>query len=256
MKKIHLITLLLTSMAIFGQAPRGFYATAGVSQSNLNSSDLVSTPGIGYKLGINFNMGYHENFNYQIEILFNHKVLNFKTIGSRTGTLGEEKYLSESLDVGFYYNYYILKPQEDKFFFGPQIGIASSIAGQFSKESAFKGVLDFSNSDGMSQEEILASIENGTYNDESYYLLPYSISGDKFSNTPKINFDAGLGLSGGYNNFRFDLRYTKGLNNRLAGLETNSYDSNNRYNGPELKGKLNTISLSISYLMFKKNKNK
>jgi hypothetical protein len=244
MKKTLLFAIFLATFAGYSQAPRGFYATAGITQTELKSSDLLSTPGIGYKTGLNFNMGYHENYNYQIEMLFNHRALNFKTVSADYQTVGEQKYISETIDVGFYFNYYILKPEEDKFFLGPQIGFAAAITGQFTPGKTKTAEYDFNNYSEESYNEY-----NHT---QGKYLLPYLLDEGSFENTPQINFDAGLGLTGGYNDWRFDLRYTKGLNNRLSGVETNNYDESHTYTGPALSGKLNTISFSVSYLFWKR----
>ena len=256
MKKTILSAIFIASISCFAQAPRGLYGSVGISQSNLSSSDVLSSPAIGYKFGLNFLMGYHENYNFQAEFLFNNKAIKLKTIGSQTGNLGQETYLSQSLDVGCYFNYYILKPEEDKFFLGPQIGVAASIGGQLSTYNELKEMFDFSDeSSGSSDFSNYSDATSFDYtSSESRYLLPYSISGDELSKAATLNFDAGFGLTGGYNNFRFDLRYSKGLNNRLEGAQTNSYDANNQYTGPTLKGKLNTLSFSVSYLIWKRNK--
>jgi len=248
MKKIIILAIFLATFAAYSQAPRGFYALAGITQSDLKSDDLLSTPGIGYKAGLNFNMGYHESYNYQIEMLYNHRALNFKTVTADYLTVGEKRYISETIDVGFYFNYYVLKPEEDKFFLGPQIGFTTAITGQFTPAKTKYVEYDYNN---FTEESYTAY-----YNNENQYLLPYLLESESFDNTAQVNFDAGLGLTGGYNDFRFDLRYTKGLNNRLSGVETNSYDDNHRYTGPALTGKLNTISFSVSYLFWKRIRKK
>ena len=62
---------------------------------------------------------------------------------------------------------------------------------------------------------------------------------------------AGIGLTGGYNDFRFDLRYNLGLTDLLSNVQTNSYDENNNYTGPSLEGKMNTVTFTISYRLNK-----
>lgn len=227
MKKTILLAILMASFITYAQAPRGVYATLGVSQSEFASKDVLSDPGIGFKGGLTAAIGFHETFNYQLEMHYNRKTVNFKTLGDDYTTVGKSKYLSESIDVGAYFNYYILKPDEDKFFFGPQIGGNVSVFG------------------------LLTPADNKSAQDR---ILPYLLKDNSFQNESEINFDAGIGITGGYNRFKFDLRYTKGLNNRLAHTEIDSYDENNRYTGPALNGKLNSISLSFSYLFYQRIK--
>lgn len=200
------------------QAPRGFYLTAGLKTTTLTSDDLLSDSGLGYKAGVNFNWGYHENFNYQIEILYDQSTVDLLTVDENYEAAGKTKFNSNSVDVGFYFNYYLLKPDEDQFFLGLQIGGSTSFSGERSYDGG---------------------------NTERY--LPYLLSEVNLADVSSINYAAGIGVTGGYNDFRFDLRYTHGLNNYLKDVQTNSYDEFNRYTGPELEGKLSSISFSISY---------
>ncbi len=226
MKKKFIILVLLTfffSSNTFAQAPRGFYAAAGINQSTLSSSDLISNYGTGYKVGFVFNFGYHESYNYQIDFFVNQTSFKAKTVDNNLENLRDTKLNIGGLEAGFYFNYYILKPDEDKFFFGPQIGIAFSKIGNPnpSKES-----------------------DNGNL------YLPYLLDDTALTDSSVINLSSGLGLTGGYKNFRFDLRYSKGLTNLLSNVETNNYDESNTYTGPKLNAKLNTFSFSVSYLVF------
>lgn len=227
MKKIILLAIFMATFTTYAQAPRGWYGTLGATQSELASKDISSDPGIGIKGGLTIAMGYHESFNYQLELLYNRKTFNFNTISADYSAVEKKKYLSEALDLGFYFNYYVMKPDQDTFFFGPQIGGNVSFAGQFTRAK----------DDGIDPK-----------------ILPYLMNDNSFSNESKVNFDAGFGITGGYNNFKFDLRYTKGLNNRLGHSETNSYTENNEYTGPTLSGKVNSISLTVSYLFLKRIK--
>ncbi|WP_264566048.1 PorT family protein [Flavobacterium sp. N3904] len=227
MKKIIYIIFAIAFLPAFSQAPRGFYATAGLTQTSLKSDDLLSDPGIGFKTGIIGSWGYHETYNFQLEFLYNQKSFDLKSVEGDYQTVNSVKFNSEAIDFGFYFNYYILKPEEDAFFIGPQLGFTTSFSGEF-----------------------IPAGNGETYNNR---YLPYLIDDNSFRNMSPISLDAGFGLTGGYNDFRFDLRYTMGLSNRLESVETNSRDDSNLYTGPILEGKLNTISFSLSYLFWKKN---
>jgi hypothetical protein len=231
MKNIILSAIFIASISCFAQAPRGFYVIGGMSQTELKSSDLLSTPAIGYKAGLIMQMGFHETYNIQAEVIYHHKALNFKAIdGNNFTDVSELKFTSESIDIGAYFNYYILKPEEDQFYLGAQLGVTGSFGEKF-----------------QITEPSTSSVTRN-------YLLPYLLSEDSFSDMNPVNFSGGIGLTGGYNRFRFDLRYSKGFSNLLTGVKTNSYDSSNLYTGPTLNGKLNTISFSVSYLIYKRNK--
>ena len=224
MKKIYIIFCLFVSLSALSQAPRGFYLNAGLNQTNFDSEDLASTAGIGYKAGINFNMGYHETYNFQIEMGVSSKNVNLKTVNGDYTQITETKFNSQAFDAGFFFNYYILKPDEDKFFLGPQIGF----------NIAVKEDLKIASGD---------DINNNRY-------LPFLLREGSFNNMPPISLYANFGLTGGYNNFRFDLRYSYGTNNKLSTVQTDSFDSNNRYTGPTLIGNMNTLSFNLSYLIF------
>jgi hypothetical protein len=226
MKKIIYIIFVIASLSAYSQAPRGFYATAGITQTELKSDDLLSDPGIGFKTGLIGTWGYHETYNFQLEFLYNAKSFDLKSVEGDYQTVNSIKYNSEAIDFGFYFNYYILKPEEDTFFFGPQLGITTSFSGEF--------------------------VPSGNSDTSESKYLPYLVDDNSFGNMSPISFDAGFGFTGGYNNFRFDLRYSLGLSNRLESVETNSRDDSNLYTGPTLEGKLNTISFSLSYLFWKK----
>ena len=207
----------------FGQAPRGFYGKTFINESTFKSNDILSDPALGYGVGVNFNCGYHESYNYQIEITYSKADVNFKGIDASYQNVYNSKQSYEGIQTGFYFNYYIVKPDENKFFIGLQVGISFTYGGYF------KPVHD-------SGDE---------------YYLPYLVNNTNLSlNPPSVSTNAGLGLTGGYNKFRFDLRYDMGLTNLLNGTQTNSYDESHNYTGKSLMGKLNTISFGISYKLF------
>ncbi len=233
MKKIFYFAILIANFASYCQAPRGFYLSLGGNQTSLKSTDLLSDPAFGYKAGLTFSTGYHESYNYQIEFLYNQKSLNFKTVNSSYQDVSNVKYSSGSLDVGAFLNYYVLKPDEDKLFIGPQAGFVCSIGGKFV----------------LNDDTNFDSFDSGK-------ILPYLLDSRDFDNTSPISFGAGLGITGGYNNFKFDMRYNLGLTNLLSSAQTDNYNENNLYTGPLLNGKVNEISFSLSYLIWRRIKKK
>jgi hypothetical protein len=228
MKNIFLIIILITSVALFGQAPRGFYGKISGNYTMLNSSDLLASSGVGYGLGINFNMGYHETYNYQVEISYNSYGLNLKSVDQSLTSAFDTKVDFTNINAGFYFNYYVLKPDEDTFFLGPQIGGSVTMAGNFKFK---KGA------------------------EEQIRYLPYLLNDNSFE-IPKVLPNIGFGITGGYNNFRFDLRFDLGMGNLLKDSKTDSYNENNIYTGPELNGKLNNFSFGISYMLLTSKNNR
>ena len=230
MKNI-LLTILVTILFAFsvkGQAPTGFYAKVAGNYTSLNSPDLITSADIGYGYGITFNMGYHETYNYQVEFSSNRGFLNFKTLDQTFENVSDSEIAYTNFNAGFYFNYYVLKPDEDTFFIGPQAGISFTFAADF---------------------------ENTSITDEQYYYLPYRLNDNSFD-IPKVLPNVGIGLTGGYNNLRFDLRYELGLGNVLEGTTSNKFNENNIYIGPSFSGKINTLSFGVSYLILSTNKRK
>ena len=226
MKKQSLLffSILFFTLSIYSQAPRGFYAVGGLSQTELKSSDLLTEPNLGFLLGINFQMGYHESYNYQMEITYRINSLNVKYVENGFEEAKNSKFNASDLNFGLYFNYYILKPEEDEFFIGPQAGAFVALQDPLTPSSG---------SDVSGQ-----------------YYLPHLLNENALSNSSEFNYGFGFGITGGYNNFRFDLRYSLGMANILSGVETDSYDETHTYTGPTLEGKTNNISFGISYNIF------
>jgi hypothetical protein len=223
MKHISLITIFFLGFMAQAQAPIGFYLSGGVTQTSLKSDDLLADPGMGFKIGSIFNMGYHQSYNYQVEVFFGLGSLDLLAVDENYESKENSKYAYSTTDIGFYFNYYIIKPEEGKFYMGPQIGTTFTFAPQLT--------------------------ETESTNNE--YYLPHLMSDGELMTLPDINYSAGFGLTGGYNDFRFDLRYSLGLNNMLRDFQTNSYNQNGLYTGPSAEGKINTISFTVSYSVWK-----
>ncbi|PWB28443.1 outer membrane beta-barrel protein [Flavobacterium sp. HTF] len=225
MKKLTiLITIFFFNLSIYSQAPRGFYLAAGFNQTDLKSSDLLSEGKPGFYTSLNMLMGYHENYNYQLEIGYKQNNIDVKYVEGDFSGAKTSKYKYADFNFGLYLNYYILKPEEDEFFVGPQAGIFATVVDPFAPA---KG------SDVTGQ-----------------YYLPYLLDENDLSNSSKFNYGVGLGITGGYNRFRFDLRYSLGLVNTLGDVEVNSYNETNTYTGPSLSGKTNSLTFGISYKIF------
>jgi hypothetical protein len=224
-QKLHvLILFLFISISSNAQVPRGFSFGVGMNQSMLDSDDLLTDPNVSYNAGIAFNMGYHETFNYEITSVVSSNSLKLDYVDAQALTIQQAKYSVQNIDFGFNMNYYIITPDEDKFYFGPSAGGYVSISsGQLSsKENA-----------------------NGQY------YLPYRLTENSFSDISKFNYGVSLGVTGGYNRFRLALKYNLGLSNFLNGVQTDNYSETNTYTGPSLEGKLHSVSLILYFKIFR-----
>jgi hypothetical protein len=210
------------SILSYSQVNEGFYITAGLSTSNFKTSDLITSVGTGYKGGIVFCVGENENENFQLEIMYSNNVFSAKTIDNETyADVQDTKFNYASLDFGMYYNYYFFPVDEDEFYIGAQAGLTT----------AFGSTINPADS----------SLNNRN-------LLPNIIDVNKaFYELPTATFSPGAGITGGYNDMRFTLRYNQGLTNVLRFTETNNYDQSNRYIGPSFKGTFSSISFTVAY---------
>ncbi|MFC0777664.1 hypothetical protein [Flavobacterium sp. HJSW_4] len=223
-QKLHLFILLFITISMHAQVPRGFSFGVGMNQTMLDSKDLLADPNISYNAGLTFNTGYHESFNYEITTLISGNALKLDYVDSEALTVRQAKYILHSFDAGFSMNYYIITPDEDKFYFGPSAGVYVSVnTGQLdAKEDA---------------------------NDQ--YYLPYRLTENSLADINKLNYGVSFGLTGGYNKFRLALKYNMGLSNLLSDVQTDSYSQTNTYTGPSLEGKLHTVSLILYYKIFR-----
>lgn len=225
MKKL-IYLLLFIPLLSFSQAPRGFYLMAGANSTTIQSDDLATEAGIGYRAGLNFNFGYHESYNYQAELVLNQSHINLLTLDSSFESATKSNYSFQSFEFGMYLNYYILKPDEDKIFVGIQAGPSVTFGASLTPKGG---------------EDVTG---------ERY--LPYLLSESDVANGPSFLLNGGVGLTGGYNDFRFDLRYTHGFSNAIKHLEApGNYDASNKYIGPEFSGSVSMISFAISYRLNK-----
>jgi hypothetical protein len=229
MKKIITLILLLTTLqTINAQEPRGYSVIVGTNIANLKTTDLVaSSVGPGYFLGIGFNWGYNERFNYQFEFAATQNAINLEGSNPYDITLNKYKVDFGGIQTGFYFNYYILKPEEDKFYFGTQLGLNATFGG--------------------SQDP------NGDAFNSLTLYKPSGLSGVDISNTPNFLGGVSLGLTGAYNKFRFNLRYNLGFSNLLSNattvVEPGAYSSGDT----PYSAKLSSIGFTVSYRVLTKN---
>ena len=218
-KSILSILLTIFFSSSYAQAPIGFYLKAGGNSASLETTDFIAESALGYNAGLIFNMGYHETFSYQFELTANRNNFSFKTVEQNFAIANDTKMSFTSTNIGLFFNYYILKPEEDAFYFGPQVGLNFLVA---------------------------PKLEQVNPSEDSVYYLPYLLTDNDFE-MPDFMTNVGVGFTGGYNNFRFDFRYEIGLSNMLENVlienPQRSYEA-----------KINTLSFGISYLIISTRK--
>jgi hypothetical protein len=64
----YFLGIIFLSLTAFSQVPGGFSLLVGGQNTSFNSSSISTTPEIGYKYGISWMGGYHETYNYQVDI--------------------------------------------------------------------------------------------------------------------------------------------------------------------------------------------
>tara|TARA_R110002111_G_scaffold27081_2_gene58276 strand:- start:15482 stop:16171 length:690 start_codon:yes stop_codon:yes gene_type:complete len=225
MKHFILFIILLTSLNCFAQVPNGWWFAAGGNMSSLNSEQLKSDGVLGYSFGIGMTTGYHERYHFEFNLIASTNNFDLYKSDFEGNDIGTVKASRSSADFSFNYNYYIILPEENKFYLGVRPGLDVVYHGKFKLKD---------DDDGY-----------------SYSVQPLAITPSSISNSSgKFNLDPSLGISAGYNNFRFILKYNLGLGNYLNDLKTDSFDNSNLYTGPEIEGKLNRISLIVFYRFY------
>lgn len=202
----------------YSQVPTGFYAAAGYNQGMFVSDELQSKSGIGYTAGLAFNIGYAESHNYTIETMYTVTPLEFEKINS-SGDYINDKYEFNNFDIGLSYNYYIIHPDEDKFYVGALLGFVASI-GAISEISSESG----------------------------FYLPKKELQSKDIERFQGINLSPSFGLISGFNKFRLAFKYNLGTTNLMNSVHPDKYKlENGSYGGPTLVGKLSSINIILSY---------
>lgn len=224
MKKFLSVILLLTTLqTINAQEPSGYSVLLGSNFASLQTTDLkASAAGPGYIIGLGFNFGYSERFNYQMEFVAFQNPVNLEDSSANIN-----KFDFGGLQAGLYFNYYIIKPEEDKFYFGLQAGAS----GTFGSAQDIDG-------NGFSSETV---------------FLPSRLTGIDISSTAEVSGSAGVGLTGAYNKFRFNLRYNYGLTNLLGSFSTVTEPGAYPSSDYPYSAKLSSIGFTVSYRFFSKN---
>lgn len=216
------ILMFFTLQIIYSQEPSGINILVGTNIPNYKSSDVITTPGAPSPfIGIGLNYGYHETYNFQFEIAYAPHNVKFENFDSKQKTYN----FGGELQAGFYLNYYVIKPEEDKFYFGPQAGV-NFILGAVKSEGGFSSLDRYE---------------------------PSGINGIDLNNSSNWGYGVGIGVTGGYNKFRFNLRYNHGLSNTLGFVGKKGQPGSYLSNDFPYTGKLSSISFTLSYRVFSKN---
>lgn len=210
MKKSLLLFSLFVATTAYCQAPKGFSIAAGANQTYLNADYFDTKAKTGWQAGVSYAFGESPSFNYQADLLFNHGAFD---LGYRdAGNYYDDEITRNSVDLLLHFNYYLLKPQESKFYAGVQGGV-------------FAGYGEWD-----------AKYEFGTP-----MGLPWPYM---YEDVTKFNYGISPGIVLGYDDFKLSVKYNIGLNNALDGLNKvwEEYDSYYNY-----KGKLNSLTLTAYY---------
>jgi hypothetical protein len=224
-KKFYFIGILFLSFTAFSQVPGGFSLLVGGQNTNFNSSSISTKPGIGYKYGISWFGGYHETYNFQIDLNQSLNAVGFDYSNGIDN--GNGKQTLETTDLSLYVNYYIIKPDEDKFYAGFGAGVFTTFSG------------------GNWEEK-------DTFPDNSVYT-PSDINSTTFQNFSKFNYGPSFGVIAGYNNFKLGIKYNLGLSNVLKNVTTQSPSEDGSSFSTPYVGKLNSLSLCLYYQIFANN---
>ncbi|MFN3756130.1 MAG: outer membrane beta-barrel protein [Flavobacterium sp.] len=219
MKHFFLLNLLLISFLTYSQERPGLYLLTGLVNSNLNSSAVeAKNSDIGYIAGVGWILGYSERLSWQVEIGYYDAPVSLKANDDQF-----YKYNFGNVQSGAYLTYNVIMPDENKFYFGPQLGLNFNFGKFSSQDSNYSG---------------------------SKLFLPSGV--DEMSlhdNVSVLHTNLVLGLNATYNRFKLNLRYAIGFNNVFK--EVTTRNNNNEFGSPSGntidRGTLNTISLIVSY---------
>ena len=214
------IFFFLCALNAYSQVPPGLFFVAGAEKGIWDSEDLLADGGTGFVVGMGANWGYSERCNFETNILLKNSVLDFYYTDQAAVAVGKAKANAYSVGVSAQFNYYFIKPEEDKFYAGALAGF-----GLFFTDGQY-------------------TVKNSNY--EELYL-PYRVDPTNLTRFEQFSFTPLAGIVTGYNDFRLSLKYNLGTTNLIKAFQTSQYDQNNNYTGPSLEGKLSSISLMLSY---------
>lgn len=223
MKNTIIAFLLMMTTAVFAQVPRGFSVAAGANHSIWDSKDLLADGALGFTAGIGFNFGYHESFNYEFNVMLSQQYLKLYSIDNSNTNIEKIKTSMQTADFSAQFNYYVIKPDENKFYAGALAGIKFSV-----------GTGD------------LSYREDST--DINY--LPYRIDNNQLTFVSQVSYAPIVGIVAGYNKFRLAVKYEFGVTNIIRDVQTNQQNEYGIYTGPAFEGKLSSASLVLYYHVF------
>lgn len=229
MKKIIIILFLIVGIKIYSQAPRGLYLSLGLNKTLPTSSVFQISSDIGYDLGILYVFGIDERYNFQAEQFFSIKSINVKTTTSPYTSFDDVSYSSINSITGLFANYHIILPDEDTFFFGPQFGF-------FIDAAIKKG---YKTTDGTNSSNIK--------------VLPYLTEQSNFTSDRILNYGLGVGISGGYNRFKFSLRYNYNFKKEFENINIDSTPGvliSNKTDG----ARINSLTFAVAYKFSSRNR--
>jgi hypothetical protein len=218
MKQLIILFFILCSCFIFSQERPGFYLLVGACNSSLKTKAItVENDNIGYVAGIGVFMGHDERFSWQMELAYLNSPISLKATDDKF-----YKYNFSNFQSGIYLTYNIFESEENKFYFGPQLGIG----------------FDFGAFNNASDE----------YSNELIFVPEGVDEMTLHNDTSILNTNLVLGINATYTKFKVNLRYTIGLSNVFDGVATTNYTDSGAQAGNTLsEGKINALSLILSY---------
>ena len=219
MKRLSFLTLLFIFSFVNAQERPGLYLLAGTNSSSLSTDAVVAkSSGLGYQVGIGAVMGYSERFSYQIEVLYMNNPIEIQNVNGNNDLFNFGGY-----QVNNYLTYNLSIPEENKFYFGPTIGLLMNLGNVSSSEDTY---------------------------DTTPAYFPSGISNDELlNNSNGLTVGVSFGLNATYNKFKARLSYNYGLSNHFKDVKSAGEVGEFGFVEGESVGdaKMSSISLTLSY---------
>jgi len=213
MKELIAILFLLSFLNFYSQTQSGFVVSA--NQAQIASNDLINVQsGIGFGIGLNILSSIHNSADLISEITYTRKNLSidgYQDYNSNAVNYDNAiKYNIDNVNISFLYNQYLIVPNLNKFNLAVQGGLGVSVSiGEW----------------GHKESEAIKSFEPELF---STFLR--------------------TGISGGIEQFRITLSYTKTFGNFLNGVQVNDTpDASNSYKSRAFNGKHHCFSIALIY---------
>lgn len=178
--------LIFLCISIYSYSQSQFGVNYGFKLQNLNTSDLNMNSFNGHFFGLSFLMFFSDNSDLITNLNYSTSTLNSSSYLVNGNEYEDitDKIKVETIDFEFLYNYYLIKPDINKFQFGILGGLGINFLNDFSYDPDWR---IFDNVKGISP----------------YYTI---------------------GISGGTEKIRLSLRYNKNFGNYLSGAYVSSND--------------------------------